>query len=157
MNRPKESRGVGSTGLWVILPAVAAGAVLGLGAFTFAYARGASYLTDDPEACVNCHVMREQHTGWMSSSHRRAVCNDCHTPPGLIAKYATKALNGVMHSWAFTTGRFPDRIRMRARNRRAVESSCLHCHADVAAGIRAVRRHPGETGCVDCHAAAGHP
>jgi hypothetical protein len=27
--------------------------------------------------------------------HRAAaVCNDCHTPPGLLGKYTTKALNG---------------------------------------------------------------
>ena len=33
------------------------GAALGLGAYTFAYARGWAYMTDDPRACANCHVM----------------------------------------------------------------------------------------------------
>ena len=37
--------------------AVMVGAFVGLGLFTFWYARGASYLTDDPRACINCHVM----------------------------------------------------------------------------------------------------
>ena len=40
--------------------AVMVGAFVGLGLFTFWYARGASYLTDDPRACINCHVMRQK-------------------------------------------------------------------------------------------------
>src|SRR5688572_31846264 len=46
-----------------------------------------SYMTDNPAACANCHVMREQFEEWLKSSHGKvAVCNDCHTPPGVIAK-----------------------------------------------------------------------
>jgi nitrate/TMAO reductase-like tetraheme cytochrome c subunit len=57
---------------------VAAGLLLGIGSFTFIYARGASYLTNDPKACADCHVMQEQFDGWQRSSHRSvAVCNDC--------------------------------------------------------------------------------
>src|SRR5688572_23773077 len=36
--------------------AIAIGAAAGVGGFTFVYAEGASYLTDDPAACANCHV-----------------------------------------------------------------------------------------------------
>ena len=46
---------------------VVVGLALGVGASTFVYARGASYLTNDPAACVNCHVMREQY-GWIAGS-----------------------------------------------------------------------------------------
>ena len=39
--------------------------------------------------------MNEQYDGWIKSSHRSvAVCNDCHVPHNLIAKYATKGSNG---------------------------------------------------------------
>ncbi|HBY60181.1 MAG TPA: cytochrome c nitrite reductase small subunit, partial [Solibacterales bacterium] len=87
-----------------LLLALFLGVSLGVGLFTFGYAQGSSYLTDDPAACGNCHVMRENVESWQKSSHRKAaVCNDCHTPPGMIPKYSTKALNGVFHSWAFTT------------------------------------------------------
>ena len=76
--------------------AVSIGLAAGVGGFTFVYARGASYLTNDPAACANCHVMDEYYAGWMKSSHRAvATCNDCHTPPGLVPKYATKASNAV--------------------------------------------------------------
>ena len=35
------------------------------GAFTFVYAKGLSYLTPDPRACLNCHVMYSQYDGWL--------------------------------------------------------------------------------------------
>jgi cytochrome c nitrite reductase small subunit len=71
----------------IVLTALAVGLAIGISGFTFVYAKGASYLTDDPRACANCHVMSEQYTGWLGSSHRAvAVCNDCHTPKGFIAK-----------------------------------------------------------------------
>lgn len=63
------------------------GAAAGVGAYPFTSARGGSYLTNNPDACVNCHVMREQYDGWVKSSHRAvAVCNDCHTPPGHVSR-----------------------------------------------------------------------
>ena len=84
--------------IWLAF-AVAIGLAAGIGGYTFVYAHGASYLTNDPAACINCHVMREQYDGWIKSSHRAvAVCNDCHTPHDLVGKYATKGQNGFWHS-----------------------------------------------------------
>ena len=96
----------------IVMVAVVLGVALGLGGYTFAYARGWAYLTNDPRACANCHVMNEQYDGWIKSSHRSvAVCNDCHVPHAVFAKYATKASNGFWHSYYFTTGNFPEPIR----------------------------------------------
>ena len=98
--------------------AVTIGLAVGIGTYTFVYARGASYLTNDPNACANCHVMREQLDGWMASSHRAvAVRNDCHTPHDFVGKYTTKVVNGFWHSVAFTTGRFHEPIQIGTRNR----------------------------------------
>ena len=36
------------------------GVPVGVAAFTFGYAKGFSYLSTDPRACINCHVMNEQ-------------------------------------------------------------------------------------------------
>jgi cytochrome c nitrite reductase small subunit len=98
--------------------AILIGMALGLGGYTFVYAKGYSYLLNDPAACTNCHVMQPFHDGWLKSSHRSAaVCNDCHTPHDFVGKYSTKALNGFFHSFAFTSGLFPDsdhRVRMPA-------------------------------------------
>lgn len=140
-----------------VLLAALTGITLGIGVFTFGYARGGSYLTDSPEACANCHVMHEQHQSWMKSSHRAAaVCNDCHTPPGVVPKYATKALNGFLHSWAFTTGLFSDEIIITGRNHSVTERACLKCHADIVNGIRGARGHRDDVSCVSCHRTVGH-
>lgn len=136
---------------------IPAGLLVGIGLYTFGYARGYSYMTDDPEACVNCHVMKEQYEGWLKSSHRRAaVCNDCHTPPGVAGKYFVKALNGFNHSAAFTTGRFPDNIHITGRNERVAEESCMKCHEEIAGGIQGVRHGGEKMNCVSCHRNVGH-
>ncbi|HEX7087519.1 MAG TPA: cytochrome c nitrite reductase small subunit [Vicinamibacterales bacterium] len=140
-----------------LLLAVLVGAAAGIGGYTFVYARGASYLTDDPAACANCHVMREQFDGWSRSSHRSvAVCNDCHTPDGLVPKYVTKARNGFWHSFYFTTGGFPEPIRITPRNLEVTEGACRTCHAEVVHAIDAMPRAGGALSCVQCHRDAGH-
>ena len=135
---------------------ISLGAAIGIGAYTFVYARGASYMTNDPKACANCHVMQGHYDGWIKSSHRSvAVCNDCHTPPGLVPKYLTKASNGFWHSFAFTTGRFPDPLRIKPHNHEITEQSCRKCHADV---VTAMDGPHGQTSvsCVRCHSSVGH-
>jgi cytochrome c nitrite reductase small subunit len=149
----KNSRGA----IAPALLAISLGLLIGIGLFTFGYARGASYMTDDPAACVNCHVMRDQFQGWMKSSHGKvAVCNDCHTPPGFIAKYTTKAVNGFFHSLAFTTQHFPDEIRITERNYKVTEKACLKCHEDIVTGIRGIRGHREDVSCIRCHETVGH-
>ncbi len=62
--------------------AILAGAAVGLGSYTFIYAKGYSYVMNNPAACANCHVMRDHFDAWAKGSHRVvATCNDCHTPP----------------------------------------------------------------------------
>ena len=135
----------------------ALGAVVGVGGYTFVYARGYSYLLDDPQACANCHVMSEQFEGWLKGSHRAvATCNDCHTPHGFFAKYATKAINGWHHSLAFTTGDFPQPIRAGARNKQIAQESCAKCHQNVIEGM-GIAGHAEPLACVRCHGSVGHP
>ena len=132
------------------------GIAAGIGGYTFIYAKGASYLTNDPGACANCHIMEEQYSGWIKSSHRAvAVCNDCHTPPGLVAKYATKASNGFWHSFAFTSGRFHEPIEITPRNRNVTEQACRKCHQEI---VQAIEGHKeSETlSCIRCHRSVGH-
>lgn len=131
----------------------------GLGAFTFGYAGGASYMTNDPAACANCHVMRGHYDDWRHSSHRAvAVCNDCHTPPGLVPKYMTKARNGFWHSFYFTTGTFHEPIQITSRNRVVTETACRKCHAMIVAAIDP-NPHVNQadaTSCIRCHSTVGH-
>ena len=140
-----------------IFVGVCAGAAVGIGAYTFVYAKGASYMTDDPAACSNCHAMQAYYDAWLKSSHHgAAVCNDCHTPEGILAKYATKARNGFWHSFAFTTGRFPEPIQITKTNQGILETACRKCHWDIVEAIASGER-PAETlSCVRCHGSVGH-
>jgi cytochrome c nitrite reductase small subunit len=134
------------------------GVAVGLGFYTFVYARGYSYLGHDSAACVNCHAMREQYSGWVAGSHRQAAtCNDCHTPGNVIGKYAVKASNGFWHSLYFTAGAYPDPIRMRERNVSVTEQRCRDCHATTVAQISATSYHDHrDLSCITCHHSVGH-
>jgi cytochrome c nitrite reductase small subunit len=118
------------------IAAAAIGVALGLGAFTFVYAKGASYLSTDPAVCANCHIMGEHFAAWQRSSHRFAAgCADCHMPHDLVGKYLAKASNGFWHSLAFTTGVFPDPLQIKPHNRTITEGACRDCHGDIVAAI----------------------
>ena len=133
------------------------GSAAGVGGYTFIFAKGASYLTNNPAACANCHVMREQYDGWTKSSHRTAAtCNDCHTPAGFLGKYATKASNGFWHSFAFTTGWFHEPILIGRRNHRITEGACHKCHQDIVLAIEGPHRKSPALSCVRCHVSVGH-
>jgi cytochrome c nitrite reductase small subunit len=141
----------------VMILGVALGLAAGLGAYTFIYAKGGSYLTNDPAACANCHVMREHYDGWIKSSHRAvAFCNDCHTPPGFVAKYATKASNGFWHSFAFTSGKFPDPLRIKPHNREVTERACRKCHQAAVEAMDGAASTQEALSCVRCHSEVGH-
>jgi cytochrome c nitrite reductase small subunit len=136
---------------------MAVGVVIGLGGYTFLYARGASYLTDDPAACANCHIMQEHYDGWVKASHRMAAgCNDCHTPAGFLAKYMAKASNGFWHSFAFTTGRFPEPLTIGARNQAITEQACRTCHRAIVEAIEGPHHDGPKLSCTRCHGAVGH-
>ena len=130
----------------------------GVGAFTFVYARGYAYLSTDPSACVNCHVMNEQYDGWMKSGHRHAaVCVDCHLPAGGLDKWVAKVDQGFRHSAAFTLQNFTEPIEIKPHDLEIVQANCVRCHAAAVDAIAiggGARAEPLD--CMHCHAGAGH-
>lgn len=132
------------------------GILLGLSLFTFVYAKGASYFFDDPEVCINCHIMRDQYDAWNRSTHKQvATCNGCHTPKGLIGTYATKAINGWNHSVSFTTGNFSEPLQIRPFNREIALANCVRCHKDLTSPM--LHNVQGERAdCLACHGNVGH-
>ena len=156
MSFPRRSprRQVGSAALLYLAAAILLGTLVGIGAFTFVYGKGTAYLSDDPTGCANCHVMQGQFESWQNSSHRHvAVCNDCHLPPGFLGHWLTKADNGMFHSLAFTTGDFPDPIRIKPRNARRTRTACLGCHGELVASLAPSE---DEVACIHCHRNVGH-
>jgi len=138
--------------------AVLIGVLAGVGAATFHYAEGFSYLSTDPETCVNCHIMQREYDSWLKGSHHGAAgCVDCHLPAQGIEKYTAKMVNGFNHSKAFTFGDFHEPIRITQRNAEILQANCLRCHDalvhDLVAGAT---RDPQAIQCVHCHRAVGH-
>lgn len=143
--------------------AVCLGVLAGAGGFTFHYAEGASYLSNDPAACVNCHIMRDQFDGWRKSTHHAAAtCNDCHVPQGFVGKYATKAEHGFRHSWGFTFQDFHEPIRIKESSLKIVEQNCIRCHNSLVGELTISDAHSAsshsavEADCARCHAHIGH-
>lgn len=139
--------------------AAAFGIAAGLGLFTFLYAEGLSYFSDDPQSCINCHVMNEQYDAWNHSSHKAvATCNDCHAPPGTeVEKLIAKGINGWNHSVAFTTGNFPDPIRVTDFNASIAQRNCVDCHATAVNQMHfAGSLDVEQMSCVACHGNVGH-
>jgi cytochrome c nitrite reductase small subunit len=145
----------------LLVAGLALGTALGIGSYTFVYARGASYMSNNPQACANCHVMQDHYSAWMRSSHGDvATCNDCHTSPGIVGKYMDKAANGFRHSLAFTTGHVPEPLRATLGNSRVTEKACRKCHSELVApmepGAHAENGEQEALSCIRCHATVGH-
>lgn len=153
------------------LLAIAAGLLMGLGAFTFYYGEGFSYLSKNPKACANCHVMNHQYDNWIASGHHHvATCNDCHLPANLILKYLTKVRNGWNHSLAFTLEHFHEPIRIKGFNQDILQANCERCHESLIKDAVAYPEHQYQNqifrnladnratkmNCIHCHRNVGH-
>ncbi len=134
------------------------GLLIGLAGFIFTYAKGYSYLLNDPKACANCHIMQEYYDSWVRSSHHKAAsCNDCHVPHQIVLKYMAKARNGFNHSKAFTLQNFKEPIRITRTNLVDLQHNCIECHATLTSEIAAHKDvEQGQARCTTCHRSSGH-
>lgn len=156
---PHSSRALLQFNVLNLALAAAFGIAAGLGVFTFLYAEGLSYFSDDPQSCVNCHIMNDQYEAWNHSSHKAvAGCNDCHTPHGnIVEKYIIKGINGWNHSLAFTTGNFPDPIQIKGFNAVIAQQNCIDCHSVAVNQMHfAGSLEVDQMSCVACHGNVGH-
>lgn len=140
------------------------GILVGLIAFILHISRATSYLSDDPAACINCHVMVPQFATWERSSHGRVtICNDCHVPQdNIVSKYFFKASDGLRHSFMFTFRLEPQVIQIKQAGKNAVQQNCIRCHSNVIhpISLRAISnqkiQEEGDGYCWDCHREVPH-
>lgn len=143
---------------WQVPCLVMLGVLAGAGLVVTQLSRAPSYLSDNPETCVNCHVMTTQYVTWQHSSHARvATCNDCHVPHDSLAHaYLFKAQDGLRHAGIFTLRWEPQVIHMSARAIPVVQANCRRCHAQVVENVSAGPHEDGDRLCWDCHREVPH-
>ncbi|MGB3363391.1 MAG: cytochrome c nitrite reductase small subunit [Thermodesulfobacteriota bacterium] len=137
---------------------IVVGILIGLGSFTFYYGEGLSYMSKDPKACVNCHIMQSQYDSWQKASHHTvATCVQCHLPHGFVDKYISKAENGYNHSKAFTLQNFHEPIAITAKNSRLLQQNCIECHNSMIENLTHGSTTDADAmSCVKCHRTVGH-
>lgn len=151
---------------FMILPAFVIGGILvGLVIYTVYMSRAYSYLSDDPAACINCHIMTPFYDSWNHSSHAQwATCNDCHVPQDNVFRaYGFKAKDGLYHAAVFTVGAEPQAIRPRSASYSVIMENCIRCHTQlntefVKTGMityAEVKDGQGKA-CWDCHTQVPH-
>lgn len=149
---------------WQVPVLIAGGVLVGLAVLLVRISNAASYLSDQPETCMNCHVMSPQYATWQRGSHGRvAVCNDCHVPHNnFISKYTFKAQDGLRHSYVFTFRLEPQVIHVREAGINVIQENCKRCHAFViqCTSLTLVTGKNAEHGegklCWECHRETPH-
>lgn len=133
------------------------GLLVGLGVVTLRVSNATSYLSDEPVACINCHVMTPYYASWERSSHREvATCNDCHVPhDGWMRTAYFKALDGLRHATIFTLRMEPQVLKLNAAAVPVVQRNCLRCHEHQIMNT-AMGKADNDRLCWDCHREVPH-
>ncbi len=149
---------------WQLPVIILLGILTGLGSLALYISNAGSYLSDEPEACMNCHVMAAQYATWRRGSHASsAVCNDCHVPhDNFVKKYAFKAKDGLRHATIFTLRLEPQVIKLNEAAIPVVQINCVRCHVNLVENVSAGSSdgrdpHGGANRlCWDCHRQTPH-
>ncbi len=149
---------------WKIPVIIILGILSGITIFSFRISKAHSYLSDDPQTCVNCHIMAPQYTTWNHSAHREVTnCNDCHVPHNnVLNKYYFKAKDGLRHATIFTLRKEPQVIYIHEEGQEVVQSNCIRCHTNTITDSKVLAMtsefHLARTErkCWECHRETPH-
>ncbi len=149
---------------WKFPVLIITGSIIGLIAFILYTSNAVSYLSDNPETCINCHIMVPQYSTWQHSSHREnATCNDCHVPHNnVFNKYYFKAKDGLRHASMFTLRMEPQVIFIHEAGKKVVHNNCIRCHSELLTdsklNTQTKLEHHNKTDreCWECHREVPH-
>lgn len=149
---------------WRFPVAIASAIFIGLSLFVIYISNATSYLSDEPEACINCHVMTSEYVSWQNGSHGKVtICNDCHVPhDNFIRKYYFKANDGLRHSFMFTFRLEPQVIQMKEAGKNVVQENCKRCHSHLLTMVTSDNIYGGNYKhgegklCWECHRETPH-
>lgn len=151
-------------GKWRIPVILVSGLLAGLLLYLMHISRAASYLSDDPSTCMNCHIMAPQYATWSHSAHREKTnCNDCHVPHNnFLNKYYFKAKDGIRHATIFTLRREPQVIFIKEEGKKVVQENCIRCHEELLRDEKLenytmnYQHQRSERPCWECHRETPH-
>ncbi|RUT73262.1 cytochrome c nitrite reductase small subunit [Ancylomarina longa] len=149
---------------WKLPVYVVLGIFVGLGCYVLYLSKAASYLSDNPKTCVNCHIMAPQYATWNHSSHREvATCNDCHVPHNnVFNKYYFKAKDGLRHASIFAMRKEPEVIFILEAGKKVVHNNCIRCHNQLLSDPKLAAKVPNNAHntqdrvCWECHREVPH-
>ena len=149
---------------WKKVAIIMTASIVGLGFYILHISHATSYLTDDPQACVNCHIMLPQYVTWQHSAHREvATCNACHVPHNnIFNQYFFKAKDGLYHATIFTLRAEPEVIQALKPSQAVIQSNCIRCHVDQVTDVKMagfVEDHHfkrTDRTCWECHREVPH-
>lgn len=149
---------------WLFAVIILLGIFTGLALFILRVSKAHSYLSNDPRACVNCHIMAPQYATWSHSSHRQwASCNDCHVPhDNPFVSYYFKAKDGLRHATYFTLRLEPQVIQIKHAGIEVVQDNCKRCHeflitdSKLRAYTQAYHHYRDDRLCWECHRETPH-
>jgi len=149
---------------WKLPVFIILGIFVGLGCYVLYLSKAASYLSDDPKTCVNCHIMAPQYATWNHSSHREvATCNDCHVPHNnVFNKYFFKAKDGLRHASIFAMRKEPEVIFILEAGKKVVHNNCIRCHSQTLTDPKLAAKVPNQAHntqdrvCWECHREVPH-
>ena len=142
---------------WYVPMMAMTGVAVGLGLIALRASNAASYLSDDPRTCINCHVMVPYYASWERSSHRKvATCNDCHVPhDNTLRKLWFKAMDGLRHATIFTLRREPQTLRLNPKAVPVVQQNCVRCHGHQVMNTK-MGSSQWKQRCWHCHRRVPH-
>ncbi len=144
---------------WKIPVIIISGVLTGLIFFALYIGNAASYLSDKPETCINCHVMYPQYASWRQSAHGKSVtCNDCHVPQdNFFRAYFFKAMDGTRHSTLFTLRMEEQVIKIKSAGINVVQENCKRCHSHlIDHTFLKTEQSDEEKKCWSCHQETPH-
>lgn len=149
---------------WKLPVIILLGILTGLSFFALRISKAHSYLSDEPETCMNCHIMAPQYATWSHSAHREVTnCNDCHVPHNnVINKYYFKAKDGLRHATIFTMRNEPQVIFIKDAGKKVVQMNCIRCHESTLTDAKTLAvshdLHQGrmDRKCWECHRETPH-
>lgn len=149
---------------WKLPVIFISGILAGLFIYVFYISKAHSYLSDNPQTCVNCHIMAPQYATWSHSAHREVTnCNDCHVPHNNdFNKYYFKAKDGMRHATMFTLRMEPQVIFIHEAGQEVVQNNCIRCHTNkitdskMLALTEEYHQYRTERKCWECHRETPH-